>query len=99
MRVAQNELFGVKEGLVDLFRDIRPLTPSKSRLYDANIENLKMVIEYLTQMKNTGKLNDKEFSDLITHACSSFVENEIASAIDKVFVKTLRGLFEELEDE
>ena len=99
MRVAQNELFGVKEGLVDLFRDIRPLTPLKSRLYDANIENLKMVIKYLTQMKNTGKLNDKEFSDLITHACSSFVENEIASAIDKVFVKTLKGLFEEFEDE
>jgi hypothetical protein len=96
---AQNELFGINKSLVGVFKNIRPSTPLKSRLYDANIENLKMVIEYLTQMKNTGKLNEKEFSDLITHACSSFVENEIASAIDKVFVNTLKGLFEEFEDE
>jgi hypothetical protein len=99
MRTTQNKLFGINESLVDFFRDIRPSTPSKSRLYDVNIENLKTVIEYLTHMKNTGRLNDKEFSDLITQACASFVENEIASAFNKVFVKTLKELFEEFEDE
>jgi hypothetical protein len=96
---AQNELFGINKSLVGVFKNIRPSTPSKSRLYDVNMENLKMVIEYLTHLKNIGKLNDKEFSDLITQACASFVENEIASAFNKVFVKTLKGLFEEFEDE
>ena len=99
MRSAQNEFFGLNKNLVGFFKNIRPSTPLKSRLYDANIENLKMVIEYLTHMKNTNKLNDKEFSDLITHACSVFVENEIDSAINKVLVKTFKGLFEEFKDE
>lgn len=95
----QNELFAIDSSLSGIFRNIRPSTPSRNKLYDVNIENLKTVIEYLTHLKNTGKLNDKEFSDLITHACASFVENEIASAIDNVFVKTLKGLFEEFEYE
>lgn len=99
MRMTQNKLFGINESLVDFFRDIRPSAPSKSRLYDVNIEKLKTVIEYLAHMKNTGRLNDKEFSELITLACANFVENEIASAFNKVFVKTVKQLFEEFEDE
>lgn len=99
MRTAQHEFFGLNKSPVGFLKNIRPSTPSKSRLYDANIENLKIVIEYLTHMKNTGKLNDKQFSDLITHACSIFVENEIDSAINKFLVKTFKGLFEEFKDE
>jgi hypothetical protein len=95
----EKELFAIDRSLDGLFRTIRPSTPSKSRLYDVNIENLKTVIEYLIHMKNMGRLNDKELSDLITQACSSFVENEIVSAFNKVFVKTLKELFEEFEDE
>ena len=98
----QNELFAIESNLSGIFRNIRPSTPSRNKLYDVNIENLKTVIEYLTHLKNIEKLTDKEFSALITQACANFIENEMASVIKKVIVKALKDLkeiFEESRDE
>jgi hypothetical protein len=78
-------------------RNFQTPSPAKSRLYDANIENLKTALEYLTHLKNKGRLKDNEFSALITQVCANFVENEIAAIFNKVLGKTLNELFGEYE--
>ncbi len=98
-RNSRNEHFSGSGNLASLMRDFQPPSPSRSKLYDANTENLKTVIEYLTHLKITGKLKDKEFSALITQVCAHFVENEIAAIFNKVLVKTLKELFGEYEHE
>ena len=97
--ITQNERFGINRSRAGLLKDILPSAPSKSKLYDVNIENLKTVIEYLTHLKNIEKLTDKKFSVLITRACANFIENEMASVINKVLVKDLKEIFGEFRDE
>jgi hypothetical protein len=97
--MTRNRHFGIEKNLAGSFMNIFPKTPSRSRLHNVNTENLKTVIAYLTQLKNIGKLTDKEFSVLLTQACANFVENEIASVFDKVLVKSLKEIFGEYTDE
>ncbi|NIM12426.1 MAG: hypothetical protein GTO45_09955 [Candidatus Aminicenantes bacterium] len=94
-----NRQSGKDRGSTGLFTNILSSPPSKSRLYDTNIGNLKVVIEYFASLRNKGKLNDKEFSALITQLCADFIENKMASVLNKVLVKASKGIFEEYMNE
>lgn len=76
--------------------------PGRSRLYDENIERLKMALEYLTSLRDNEELTDKDYSALIRRTYAGFVENEMALAINDVLgeaVKDFKKTFEELNDE
>ena len=92
MKAASDKYFGMKRGVADSLKNTRP---SFSRLYDANTENLKKAINYLTHLKSIGMLSNKEFSYLVTKVCASFVENEITIMLDKVLNKALKEIFED----
>jgi len=97
--IQENRQSGKDRSFAGLFTNILSSSPSKSRLYDANIRDLRVVIEYFTSLRNKGKLNDKEFSALITQLCAYFIENEMVEVLNKVLVKSSKRIFEEYMDE
>jgi hypothetical protein len=84
-----------ERGAAGLYTNIFSSSPAGSGLYDTNIENLKVVLDYLISMRNKGKINDKVFSALITRLCANFIENEMAEVINEVLVKSFREIFKE----
>ncbi len=86
MRNIQRNRQSVKErGISELYSDILASSPSSSGWHDTNIGNLKVVIDYFTSVRNKGKINDKEFSTLITNLCADFILNEMVRAFEDIF--------------
>ncbi len=56
--------------------------------------DVKEVIRDLYLLKKRGKLNEKEYSRLITLAWSVFVENELERKIDRVLLDKTNRIFE-----
>lgn len=67
-------------------------TGRRSKLYEENIENLKTAVAYLTSLRTTGKLTEKDFSTLISRVCAGFVKNEMAMTIDNVLGSAVKDL-------
>ena len=89
----KNKDFRFEESIVSLTRNYQAATSSKDRLHDINIENLKIVLNYFTHLKTTGKLKEKQFDVLIKKACAIFVHNELAVTVDTVLSRSLKHIF------
>jgi len=61
-----------------------PFNLSEAKLRDLNFEFLKGFTRYLTQQQREGQINDKEFSFLMNHLGSKFIENEIEIKFNKI---------------
>ena len=66
---------------------------SRHRMHDDNIKKMKNIISYLKRLKNEGKINDEEFSTLVTHTYAGFVENQFSIIFERALGKTLNRLF------
>jgi len=51
-------------------------------------------INGLSRLKDEGKLNDEEFSNLLTFACSVFIENELEMRIGRVLTNKTSRIFD-----
>ncbi|MGE5343787.1 MAG: hypothetical protein ACM3SY_20145 [Candidatus Omnitrophota bacterium] len=71
---------------------------SKSRWHDPNFEKLKTVIEYFNNLKNAGKLTDKEFSTLTTMVCAAFIEKKVTDMLEKIFINFSNRFFEDKDE-
>ena len=55
---------------------------------------LEDIIDGLSQLKDEGKLNDEEFSNLLTFSCSIFIENELRMRIGRVLTNKTSRIFD-----
>jgi hypothetical protein len=90
---SRNKDFRFEESIVRLTRNYQAATSSKDRLHDINIENLKIVLNYFTHLKTTGKLKEKQFNVLIKKTCAIFVQNELAVTVNTVLSRSLKHIF------
>lgn len=67
-----------------------------NRMFKINREALKDIIRGLSQLKDEGRLNDEEFSNLLTLACSAFIENELELRIENVLTNKTNRIFDRL---
>jgi len=77
---------------------ISSVRPSNSflRLTERNRKSLKEIINYLTDLHNKNVIDEKQFSELVTLACSNFIENEVEFRISKSINKRINYFFEKL---
>lgn len=83
--IQRNKRLRKERGTFELYNNILASSPSSSGLHDTNIGNLKVVIDYFTSMRNNGKINDKQFSALISNLCADFIANEMLKTFKEIF--------------
>jgi hypothetical protein len=82
--IQRNKRLRKESGNFELYNNILTSSPSSSGFHDTNIGNLKVVIDYFTSMRNNGKINDKQFSALITNLCADFIANEMLKTFKEI---------------
>jgi hypothetical protein len=80
-----NRRLSKESGVFDIYTNIIASSHSSPAVNDTNIGNLKVVIDYFTSIRNKGKINDAQFSDLITNLCANFIANEIFKTFKETF--------------
>jgi len=55
---------------------------------------LALIVKSLSSSREDGTINDEEFTKLITHICSVFIENEVQKRLTQVFAENLKKVFE-----
>jgi hypothetical protein len=67
------------------FKNLQPPSPS--------VQNLKELIKYTSLLRDSGTLDDDQFSTLLVYACSLFIEREVEERIKKVLGDKIPFLF------
>ena len=51
------------------------------------LKKLKIVISYFSYLNAKGEISEQAFKELVSYACSIFIENELESRVEEVLEK------------
>lgn len=66
----------------------------KATFTTLNVEKLKGVLSYFSYLHANGEISDKAFENLVSHAYSIFIENEVEEIIQETLERKLVRFFE-----
>jgi len=58
-------------------------------LPDSNIQGLREAITYFTRLRDSGRIDDAIFQDLVVRACAVYVDKEVQRQVDKMLTQHL----------
>ena len=71
------------------FEFSRKATSNKQELTALNVEKLKAVLSYFSQLHANEEINDKALEVLVRHACSIFIENQVEIVVQQTLERKI----------